>query len=141
MYDEPPPRPFHTFKFPHITVEVETTPQVCYNIFDDVVYDRCYIGILWCVIYIKSNETLHHLMIYQISNMARYSLTLLLRWKQRPRFVICHGIFDDMTYHRKSYVIVSNIWDMFLHINVEVETTPYLCHGIFDDMKYHKYHI
>ena len=46
MYDEPPPRPFHTFKFPHITVEVETTPQVCYNIFDDVVYDRCYIGIL-----------------------------------------------------------------------------------------------
>ena len=28
MYDEPPPRPFHTFKFPHIAVEVETTPQV-----------------------------------------------------------------------------------------------------------------
>ena len=28
MYDEPPPRPFHTFKFPHITVEVETTPQL-----------------------------------------------------------------------------------------------------------------
>ena len=28
IYDEPPPRPFHTFKFPHIAVEVETTPQV-----------------------------------------------------------------------------------------------------------------
>jgi len=27
IYDEPPPRPFHTFKFPHIAVEVETTPQ------------------------------------------------------------------------------------------------------------------
>ena len=28
MFDDPPPRPFHTFKFPHIAVEVETTPQV-----------------------------------------------------------------------------------------------------------------
>merc|ERR1719427_991006 len=27
LFDDPPPRPFHTFKFPHITVEVETTPQ------------------------------------------------------------------------------------------------------------------
>ena len=32
MYDEPPPRPFHTFKFPHIAVEVETTPQVANKI-------------------------------------------------------------------------------------------------------------
>ena len=45
MYDEPPPRPFHTFKFPHITVEVETTPQVYYDICDDMVYDRCYIEV------------------------------------------------------------------------------------------------
>ena len=28
MLTAPSPRPFHTFKFPHITVEVETTPQV-----------------------------------------------------------------------------------------------------------------
>ena len=31
IYDEPPPRPFHTFKFPHIAVEVETTPQVSHH--------------------------------------------------------------------------------------------------------------
>ena len=36
MYDEPPPRPFHTFKFPHITVEVETTPQVCHNTYESI---------------------------------------------------------------------------------------------------------
>ena len=29
----PSPRPFHTFKFPHITVEVETTPQVTFKLF------------------------------------------------------------------------------------------------------------
>ena len=28
MLTTPSPRPFHTFKFPHLTVEVETTPQV-----------------------------------------------------------------------------------------------------------------
>ena len=54
MYDEPPPRPFHTFKFPHITVEVETTPQVCHDIYDDMMYDRC-------ILYLKSNnETAYH---------------------------------------------------------------------------------
>ena len=46
MYDEPPPRPFHTFKFPHITVEVETTPQVCHDIYGDMIYDICSLTLL-----------------------------------------------------------------------------------------------
>ena len=36
--------------------------------------------------------------LHQDRSTLSSSLTLLLRWRQRPRFVICHGIFEDMTY-------------------------------------------
>ena len=35
--------------------------------------------------------------LHQDRSTLSSSLTLLLRWKQRPRFVIWHGIFEDVS--------------------------------------------
>ena len=71
-----------------------------------------------------------------ISKMAICSLTLLLRWKQRTRFVICHGIFDHMTpYVRKSFFIIIHIVICSLTLLLRWRQHPsQVSHGIFDNV-------
>ena len=65
--------------FPNITVEVETTPQACHDIYDDMINDIC-------IIYIKYNETIYHYMKY--GDMFPH---ITVEVETKPH--VCHGSY------------------------------------------------
>ena len=85
--------------FPNITVEVETTHQVCH--------------LSW---YLRSYDIIcKEIFFYYHTYIVICSLTLLLRWRQRPSQV-SHGIFDNVCI----MYIISNEIISYCHIFCDI---------------------